>query len=184
MGGKLAVQSQLGIGSTFYFALPMTVADPAADLPVVKPPAAADHETTLHAHRALKVLVAEDHLINQQLAIHLLGRLGHTCTLAENGQLAIDELVTGNDFDVVLMDMQMPVMDGLEATRQIRLWEASLGRQPITIIAVTANAMPEDRELCLNAGMNDYLSKPIQASDLAAKLKAIKPTNGARPLPN
>ncbi len=184
MGGKLAVQSQLGIGSTFYFALPMTVADPAADLPVVKPPAAEDHETTLHAHRALKVLVAEDHLINQQLAIHLLGRLGHTCTLAENGQLAIDELVTGNEFDVVLMDMQMPVMDGLEATRQIRLWEASLGRQPITIIAVTANAMPEDRELCLNAGMNDYLSKPIQASDLAAKLSAIKVSNGAQPLLN
>lgn len=181
MGATLTVQSQLGRGSTFFFAVPMTVADP-----VVNPMASglrggADHEAALDAHRALKVLVAEDHLINQQLAIHLLGRLGHECTLAENGQFAIEQLVAGNHFDVVLMDMQMPVMDGLEATRQIRLWEAGLGRQPITIIAVTANAMPEDRDLCLGAGMNDYLSKPIQASDLAAKLRAIPTLSGAQP---
>ncbi len=176
MGSTLAVQSRPGLGSTFHFCLPMTLAEP-AKISVGSGLQAADNpEVASTPDRALKVLVAEDHLINQQLAIHMLGRLGHECTIAENGQFAIDQLVAGHHFDVVLMDMQMPVVDGLAAARQIRLWEASLGRQPIAIIAVTANAMPEDRALCLDAGMDDYMSKPIQAADLAFKLRrAVRP---------
>jgi PAS domain S-box-containing protein len=123
---------------------------------------------SLHEEQVLmNVLLVEDHLINQKLAIALLERWGHHVEVAANGKIAI-EMVAGRQFDVILMDMMMPVMDGLEATRRIRAGETTR-RTPI--IAMTANAMEADRERCLQAGMDDYLSKPIKAQELRQMLQ-------------
>ena len=109
--------------------------------------------------------------MNQQLATRLLEKWGHTVVLAINGQEAVDRLTAGERYDIVLMDIQMPVMGGIEATRAIRAHEAAkaLPRQPI--VAMTANAMQGDREMCLDAGMDDYLSKPIKKVELEATLR-------------
>jgi CheY-like chemotaxis protein/HPt (histidine-containing phosphotransfer) domain-containing protein len=115
----------------------------------------------------MNVLLVEDHLINQKLAITLLERWGHHVEVAGNGQIAL-EMVANQQFDVILMDMMMPVMDGLEATRRIRASETTR-RTPI--IAMTANAMEADRERCLQVGMDDYLSKPIKAPELRQMLQ-------------
>ena len=114
----------------------------------------------------MNILVAEDNLINQKLILHILSRLGYRVTMKENGQDAIDE-VSRNQYDMVLMDVQMPEMDGLEATRIIRRTALT---QPV-IIALTANAMQGDQEECLRAGMNDYLSKPLKLEELVAMLE-------------
>lgn len=114
----------------------------------------------------MNILVAEDNLINQKLIDHILSRLGYKVTLRENGQDAINE-VNQHKYDIVLMDVQMPEMDGLEATRIIR--QADIN-QPI-IIALTANAMQGDQEECLRAGMNDYLSKPLKLEELVIMLE-------------
>lgn len=115
----------------------------------------------------MNVLLVEDHLINQKLAITLLERWGHHVEVAGNGEIAL-EMVANQQFDVILMDMMMPVMDGLEATRRIRASETTR-RTPI--IAMTANAMEADRERCMQAGMDDYLSKPIKGQELRQMLQ-------------
>ncbi len=140
---------------------------------------------TRHALRdqsaGLSVLLVEDHPVNQKLAIRLLEKWGHRCVLAHNGEEAL-ALFEQMPFDVCLMDMQMPVMGGLECTRLLRQREIALGTStPLHIIAMTANAMQGDREACMAAGMNDYLSKPIKPADLQTKLDGIKAsddTNG------
>ena len=114
----------------------------------------------------LRVLLVEDHPVNQKLAVVMLERWGYTVVVASDGQQALHQVIQQN-FDVILMDMMMPVMDGLEATRQIRGQQKG-GRTPI--IAMTANAMESDRQRCLEAGMDDYLSKPIKAQELQRKL--------------
>lgn len=114
----------------------------------------------------LRILIAEDNPVNQKLADRVLTKLGYTADKALNGQEALHALDT-TDYDIILMDVQMPVMDGLEATRQIRLRK---GRQP-KILAMTANAMQGDREICLEAGMDDYLSKPIKLTELVNVLE-------------
>jgi len=116
----------------------------------------------------LRVLVVEDNIINQRLALTLLRRLGWTVSLACNGFDAIAALEREN-FGLVLMDVQMPVMDGFMATREIRRRFPS-ECQP-AIIAFTANTLPGDRELCLAAGMDDYLSKPVDPAEMSAKLE-------------
>ena len=121
--------------------------------------------------RSLRVLLAEDNLVNQRLATAILTREGHQVTLASNGQEALDAW-RENAYDLVLMDVQMPEMDGLEATRQIRLREQETGTH-IPVIAMTAHAMTGDRERCLEAGMDEYLSKPIRIRQLAEKLTAV-----------
>ena len=113
----------------------------------------------------LEILVAEDNVINQKLALKILSKLGLTAALAENGQEAI-EMVSQHRYDIILMDMQMPEIDGLEATRIIR---REMDIQPI-IIAMTANAMKEDRDECLKAGMDDFLSKPVKLEELVNML--------------
>jgi two-component system sensor histidine kinase/response regulator len=120
------------------------------------------------APRPLLVLLVEDHPVNQMLATTLLKKWGHTVVLAQNGQEAVD-LFPHSPWDVVLMDMQMPVMDGLQATEKIRAME--LPNQRIPIIAVTANAMASDREACLQAGMDNHLPKPINSKNLQAMLE-------------
>jgi CheY-like chemotaxis protein len=114
----------------------------------------------------LNILLAEDNMINQKLATRVLNKLGYQIEIANNGREAVDMLAK-TDYDVVLMDMQMPEMDGLEATRYIR---KNNSYQPV-IIAMTANALPEDRVNCLEAGMNDYISKPINLETLVKILK-------------
>ena len=127
--------------------------------------ARADEQAPPAAGPSLAVLLVEDNAINQQLAIRLLERRGHRVTLVEDGQAAVDRL-RGESFDVVLMDMMMPIMDGLEATRRIRAAEMAAGKRRQPIVAMTANAMHGDRESCLAAGMDDYLAKPIDGQQL------------------
>ncbi|MCW2615573.1 MAG: two-component hybrid sensor and regulator, partial [Frankiales bacterium] len=128
--------------------------------------------------RPLRVLVAEDHVVNQRVASLLLERLGHRTDVVSNGLEAV-RAVAAAPYDVVLMDVQMPVLDGLKATRRIRA-ELPLDHQP-RIVAMTANAMREDREACLAAGMDGYLSKPVRREDLAAALALVPVTVGAAP---
>jgi GAF domain-containing protein/DNA-binding response OmpR family regulator len=119
----------------------------------------------------LRVLLAEDNAVNQKLALRLLERMGLSASVVEDGRAAI-EAVESRNFDVVLMDVQMPEVDGLEATRQIR---SRWPDRPIRIVGLTANAMAGDREACLAAGMNDYVSKPIRPEELQAALERARP---------
>jgi CheY-like chemotaxis protein len=121
----------------------------------------------------LRILLAEDNLVNQKLALRLLEQMGYRADVASNGIEAIQS-VERQTYDVILMDVQMPEMDGLEASRQIcSRW--SRGQRPI-IIAMTANAMQGDREMCLESGMDDYVSKPIRRDDLVAALLRVTPS--------
>ena len=117
--------------------------------------------------KGLRVLLAEDNAINTKVAIQILSRLGCAVTSVENGKLALEAMAT-TSFEIVLMDVQMPEMDGLEATRRIR--RSDLPHKNVPIVALTANAMNGDRELCMAAGMSDYLSKPVKPADLTAVL--------------
>ena len=121
-----------------------------------------------HSRSSLRVLVAEDSRLNQRLATRLLQAQGHTVTVVENGQQAVDELLNGV-YDVVLMDIDMPEMDGLAATRTIRNHEVYLGTR-VPIVAVTTN---DDLRACLEAGMDAYLPKPLQSKRLTQTLAAI-----------
>jgi len=163
MGGHVGLESELGVGSRFFFVLTMKVA--ANQTVQLEDPLSALNEYTPEEVPAenLNVLLAEDNLINQVYARNVLDRMGATVTVANNGQEALD-LVQKHDFDLVLMDCQMPTMDGYEATRAIR----KLGNEYATlpVIALTAFAMAEDRDICIAAGMDDYVTKPVDRNIL------------------
>ena len=120
---------------------------------------------------SLHILLAEDSLVNQKLAVALLEGQGHTVTVVNNGKEAV-AATAAQKFDLVLMDVQMPEMDGLEATEQIRAREQQTGTH-LPIIAMTAHALKGDRERCLAAGMDDYVAKPIRAEELFQAIDAI-----------
>ncbi|MCC6767324.1 MAG: response regulator [Deltaproteobacteria bacterium] len=121
-----------------------------------------------------RILVVEDNAVNRTVATRLLEKRGHVVIAVENGALAVD-LTARERFDVVLMDIQMPVMDGLTATARIREREHGTGEhQPI--VAVTAHALDEDRQRCIAAGMDDYLPKPIRSGDLFEKVARFAPS--------
>jgi two-component system, sensor histidine kinase and response regulator len=119
------------------------------------------------ANGSLRILLAEDSVPNQKLAIGLLSKWGYTTVVAVNGQEAVDRALSDHNFDLILMDVQMPELDGFEATRRIRAAEQADGRRRTPIIAMTAHAMKGDRERCLDAGMDSYISKPVRAPELS-----------------
>ena len=137
-----------------------------ASLPAA-PVATDGDERPLGERHPLRILLAEDNPVNQKLAVRLLAQRGYTADLATDGRQAVDA-VGREPYDVVLMDVQMPELDGLGATREIR---ARWPERPLWIIAMTANAMAGDREACIAAGMNDYISKPIRPNELAGALE-------------
>ncbi len=139
-------------------------------------------DTSMAQRYPLRILLAEDHPTNQMLALRLLGRLGYQVDVANNGAEAVQAVVR-QPYDVVLMDVQMPQMDGLDATRQIRAREAATATPPVHIVAMTANAMQGDREACLAAGMNDYVSKPVRIEALVAALSRVRSAADEQPLP-
>jgi CheY-like chemotaxis protein len=123
--------------------------------------------TTTNSYGDRRVLLVEDNDVNREVALAMLAQYGIECDTAEHGEIALQKLAT-HDYDLVFMDVQMPVMDGLAATRAIR---SRPGMSGLRIIAMTANAMEGDRERCLEAGMNDYIAKPIVPKALEEKLR-------------
>jgi two-component system sensor histidine kinase/response regulator len=119
----------------------------------------------------LRILLAEDNIVNQRLTSRLLEKMGHTVTIAGNGQIAL-RLLDEEDFDLVAMDMQMPIMDGLEATEKIRASEKKTGRH-VAIVAMTANAFEEDRERCRQAGMDGYIAKPVSSRSIEMEIRRV-----------
>jgi PAS domain S-box-containing protein len=162
MQGSIRVESEFGAGSTFIVRMPfLRCGAPAVDRGPKGIPAGFDPSSRL--------LLVEDNIINQQVALAMLESLGLDADVVEDGDAALRAL-GAKDYDLVLMDCQMPILDGYEATRRIRSGEAATRRGDIPIIAMTAHAMAGDRELCLAVGMNDYLAKPIDRSLLSTLL--------------
>lgn len=156
MQGEFGVDSTPGLGSTFWFTIPLKISDEQTLQP------AQDDDLSLSATLDGRVLLVEDNPINQMIAQKMLEKIGLESTLASDGQQALDRLAQGS-FDAVLMDCQMPVMDGFEATRRVREQDALL---KLPIIAMTANVMEGDREKCIEVGMNDYIGKPVIEAEL------------------
>ncbi|MEH6460282.1 ATP-binding protein [Chitinimonas sp. JJ19] len=156
MGGEVGVRSQPGQGSTFWFTAVLGVAAPKAAKPGT--PIALDFSPI----KGRRVLLVEDNEINQEITVHLLERTGVIVTVVEHGEAAIEQLGKA-EYDLVLMDMQMPVMDGYTATRLVRRLP---GMDRLPIVALTANATHDDRSACLAAGVNDHLTKPIEPQEL------------------
>ena len=177
MGGDIGVHSEVNRGSTFWFEVTLAPADDAASIPARRMPPRAAPEgpppatPPLVAHAAgPRILLVEDNPVNREVAAGMLQSLGCAAVSVENGRLAIEATDTAA-YDAVLMDCHMPVMDGLTATADIRRREQRSGAARVPIIALTANAMEGDRERCLAAGMDDFLSKPFTQQQLATLLR-------------
>ncbi len=173
MRGNITIQSGMGEGSVFTLKLPL----PESQQPVSRRSQPKKHELpTLSGH----VLLAEDNQVNQKITERMLERIGMTCHTVADGEQAITALIR-DEFDLILMDVNMPVMDGITATERIR--ELSSQKRSVPIIALTANAMLEDRQQCLEAGMNGFVSKPLRTEELAAAIANVLAIQGSSTSP-
>jgi len=167
MGGSLTLESTLGRGSRFCFTARLGVAPADADNTGSEPASPACPEGSAEALQAARrILLAEDNPVNQMYAQAVLQQFGHTVDVAEDGIEAVEMVLGGGRYDLVLMDCHMPRLDGFEATRRIRAAEALQGGPHQPIVAVTASAMQEDRQRCLDCGMDDILSKPFSIEEV------------------
>ncbi len=169
MGGEVGLTSDAGKGSRFWFRVPaerLAVYTPSPEKPLTT-------QSLAHVVRtphSARVLLVEDNLDHQRLSEVVLGRLGLNVATAENGQQALDAIAQGETAQIVLMDLHMPLLDGYTAARQIRQWEQDHGQARRTIVALTANAFEDDRLRCLDAGMDDVITKPVSFDKLQATL--------------
>jgi CheY-like chemotaxis protein len=178
MDGQMEVESEPGRGSKFVLSVPFALAHGAGKAEAREKPFSETSRTPAGA----RVLVVEDNVVNRKLVQRMLEKLGCAVKLAEDGAQAL-EVAAGQEFDLVLMDWQMPGMDGLETTRRLkRLWSAD---RQVPVVALTASAMEGDRVACLEAGMSDYLTKPLGMAELAGVLERwagvgpSQPTSGS-----
>jgi CheY-like chemotaxis protein len=178
MGGTLEVRSEQGHGAEFLLAVPL---DEIAAPPKKTNATSRKLDATFASRHPLRILTVEDDKVNLKLLLALLRRLGYAAVGARNGCEAVAAYEKERP-DCILMDLQMPEMDGIEATEKIREMERnSPGGHPAFIVALTANIVPADRQRCFDAGMNDYMNKPVKIDVLAALLEtaAVVAANGA-----
>ena len=168
MGGSIGITSAPGEGSTFHFTIPCRLAD-LKGIPTASPCVSVDD---VQPFRSLRILLVEDNPVNQRLAQRLLEKRGHQVFIAGDGRQALEAATREEVFDLILMDVQMPELDGLDATRAIRKLEGP-DRRSVPIIAMTAFAMKGDRDRCLDAGMDGYIAKPIDPLELCATLERL-----------
>jgi CheY-like chemotaxis protein len=172
MDGAIGVTSEQGFGSQFWAEIP------ALPIGVPEEGPTKDGNGPLQIPGGCRVLLAEDNAINVKVALRSLALMGCTVQVAENGIVAIAKALN-EDFDLVLMDVMMPECDGLEAARTIRAHEQSRGNRHVPIIALTANGLKGDREVCIDAGMDDFLAKPFTVDRLRSTLHKWVPANQA-----
>ena len=193
MGGTINVESQKGVGSSFWFTIPFEIGEPVESKPSLitkEIPTGAPSQPTAQVQpreesqetapiqdsknneRPMHILLAEDNLVNQKVALMVIQKMGFTADVAPNGKVAVEKFSENQD-DLILMDIMMPEMDGLEATRLIREIEKQRGGKRTRIVALTANAMKDDKEKCFEAGLDDYISKPFKPADLERIVKDI-----------
>jgi PAS domain S-box-containing protein len=184
MGGYIRVESALGTGSTFRFTVPFQLPEeavrPEPAAPVLLPEGPVRGSRTLQRLRvppeqALRVLLAEDQSVNRILATRILEMLGHVVTAVEDGTQVMARLKSGERYDVLVLDISMPLLDGYETTSAIRARESATPWAPrLPIIALTAHALPEDRDRCMAAGMDGYASKPFKAIEVMAAIEQAR----------
>ncbi|MEL6187018.1 MAG: response regulator, partial [Myxococcota bacterium] len=171
MEGEIGLRTKLGQGSTFWFLIPLLVRGPIALTRDLIAAEETERSAPARALEGLRVLLVEDNPINQEVALAMLESLGGVVACASNGEEALSAVFESpHRFDVVLMDCQMPVMDGFTATRTLRARERGTGRR-VPIVALTANAMSGDREQCLATGMDEFVAKPFAVDELSAAVR-------------